>query len=309
MAHGGESPNDSLIRWRLWIERISNDLIRSRHYHRAWNETRVRWNRNQSLRVPNDAKSWILQSHAGSIALAIRRETDRDSRSISLRNLLDQLERKARFVTRAAYVALSAPDHRGFAEVESSKWLEPGTDHLDPAIPAADLDDLVRETTIVREYVNRSVAHRDGGAVKDKMTLGDLSLSLDRIEAIAQKYNLILRGTSYGTYEPVRQFDESLFFRRPWERARWKKSRWPPGTVERIGEFRETFDAMKRTEYFALVGARHRIREEFAKAWKWEAPTDSPIRTTLATLGFPSSDAAVMWVRDRLLQRDTPPTS
>lgn len=306
MAHGGESPTDALTRWRSWIERISDDLVRSRGSQRTWEETRKRWASNPSIWIKNDAIDWIRRSHADSLVLAIRRETDRDHRSISLWNLLSELERKARYVTLEQYVAHAGADpfRRRMAEEEAEKWLESGTHHLDPSIPATDLHDLERETKIVREYVNRSVAHRDGTSGKQTLTWLDLEASLLRIEEIAQRYNLILRSMSYATYESARQFDESLFFRRPWERARWKKARWPLDTVERTGEFRETFDTLKRSECIALGRARHRIAERFKTTWKWDAPTDSPIRTTLEALGLPSSDAAVMWVRDRLLQRD-----
>lgn len=230
-------------------------------------------------------------------------------RLISLWNLLSQLERKARYVTLEQYVALSGsgPIRRHMAEEEAKEWLEAGTNHLDPALPAADLLDLERETKVVKDYVNRSVAHRDGGGGTTTVTWLDLEGSLDRIEAIAQRYNLILRSTSFVTYESTPQFDETLFYRRPWERARWRKAAWPPDIVERIGEFRLTFDTLKREEYVALFRARHRIAERFSTAWKWDEPTDSPIRTTLEALGLPSSDAAVMWVRDRLLQRDREP--
>jgi hypothetical protein len=311
MAHGGESPNEALTRWRSWIERISNDLVRSRGSHRSWDEARHRWRFNRSLWIKNDAIDWIRRSHAESLVLAIRRETDRDHRSISLWNLLSQLERKARYVTVEKHVALSGsePLRRHMAQEEAKEWLEAGTNHLDPAIPAGDLHDLERETKIVRDYVNRSVAHRDGGGGNPTVTWRDLEASLMRIETIAQRYNVILRSTSFVTYESARQFDETLFFRRPWERARWKKASWPPDIVERVGEFRRTFDTLKRSEYLALCRARHKIAQRLQTAWKWDAPTDSPIRTTLEALALPSSDAAVMWVRDRLLQRDREDTT
>lgn len=309
MAHGGESPTDALTRWRSWIERISNDLVRTRDSHRAWDEARDRWRFNRSLWVKSEAIGWISRSYADSMVLAIRRETDRDHRSISLWNLLSELERKARYVTLEDHIALAGSDpvHRHMAAEEARQWLEAGTNHLDPAIPAADLRDLERETRIVKDYVNRAVAHRDGGGGKHAVTWLDLDASLLRIEKIAQRYNGILRSTSFVTYESARQFDESLFFRRPWERARWKKASWPPGIVQRTGEFRQTFDALKREEYVALFRARHRIADRFGMVWKQDEPTASPIRTTLEALKLPSSDAAVMWVRDRLLQRDREP--
>lgn len=306
MAHGGESPTDALTRWRSWIERISDDLVRSRGSQRTWEETRKRWASNPSVWIKNDAIDWIRRSHADSLVLAIRRETDRDHRSISLWNLLSELERKARYVTLEQYTAHSGSDpfRQRMAENEATAWLEPGTRHLDPTLPAADLQDLERETKIVREYVNRTVAHRDGSGGKHTVTWLDLEDSLLRIEKIAQRSNVVLRSTSFVTYASARQFDETLFYRRPWERARWRKASWPPDIVERVGEICRTLDTLKRTEYLSLCRARHRIAEQFKAGWKWDEPTVSPIRTTLEALGLPSSDAAVMWVRDRLLQRD-----
>jgi hypothetical protein len=296
-----------LHRWRASIEEISQDLVRALGRHRTWQECEALWGSNHALWVKNDVRGWMLKAHTDSIVVAIRRETESGPKVASLRNLLAELARNAHVVTVASYVDLSPPGspYRAIAEHDTRDWVAPGTNHLDPEIPRRDLAELERDSELVTAYVNREVAHRSRAPrTKPLPTFGDLSSALERMEAIAGRYNRILRGTSYVTFHATRQFDHTLFVRRAWTRPRWSKLPWPDGFAQREGEFRSSFDVLRRDDLFTLWRARHRVFGAFATAWSWEAPTSAPIRDTLTSLGLPDSDAAVLWVRDRLLQRD-----
>lgn len=294
-------------KWARWMSRIVGDIATAVDDLRCWEEVQRMWTTNRSLRVPSDARDWIARMHAGSAALAVRRQLDRSRDSISLWKLLDDLERRARFMTLDNYLGEAEdPNLRAMLAQQAQAWIEPGTRHFDPAIAAADRQVLEHEGRLAREWANRAAAHADAKGPRKQVRYGDLADAVRAVEQLVLKYSPILTGDGYPGDTGLmshRQFDESLIFRRPWRRARWRRRTWPERWAEREGEMEPGLDTLTVNSLSALFGARHSVRASLRSAWRWEEPTESPIRAVLESLGLPSTDAAVMWVRDRLLQR------
>lgn len=269
-------------KWRCWIERVANDVMVAVSNQRSWTELNEMWRRNRALRVPGEARDWIARMHADSAALAVRKQLDRDRRSVSLWRLLDDLERRARLMTLDAH--LDDVERDGIERVltqNAQSWLEPGTQHLDPAIAARDREALEKHGRLAREWANREAAHADEKGARYPVTYGDLASALTAVERLTAKYTLIIRCVGYPADSgllPHRQFDESAFFRRAWHRAEWKARTWPEGWIERRGDLEPSIDALERARYFQLYRARYAIVERLRQEWRWESPDESPIR-------------------------------
>jgi hypothetical protein len=300
-----DTPEAIVKLWAESIERITDDLTTAVSNKRCWEEVNAMWGRNRALRVPSDAPDWIARMHADSAALAVRKQLDRHPESVSLWKLLDDLERRARFMTVEAHLrGVERADLRAILAENTAEWVEPGTQHFDPAIAAADRALLEAEGQLAREWANRSAAHADAKGPRREVTYGDLTQALAVVVKLAVKYSLIVRCISYGLdLMPHRQFDASLVFRRPWHRPEWKKREWPAGWIEREGDLVPSIDVLTRENFCRLVRARHSIVRALRETWAWDAPEESPIRRVLESLALPTSDAAVLWTRDYLLQR------
>src|SRR5436190_19051852 len=94
-----EAPEAALSRWRESIDKIANDLTAALGRHRVWEECSKLWMTNRALWVKSDVWTWMLKAHTDSMALAIRREAETGPKFDSLRNLVDELVRKAQLVT------------------------------------------------------------------------------------------------------------------------------------------------------------------------------------------------------------------
>lgn len=149
-------------------------------------------------------------------AVAVRRQLDRDQRSVSLANLLADMAEHADVMTRARHLALWG---------DGEDWQEPANRNfdrfsteaaLDPAVPSADLAELESVAEIMRRYVNKAVAHLDQDGLDELPTYSDLNAAIDLIGELLRKYTSLLEATIIGELEPVIQYDWKAPFRHPW---------------------------------------------------------------------------------------------
>jgi len=104
---------------------------------------------------------WVNMLFKDSIVMAVRRQIDRDNKSISLRRLLTKLQ------------------------------ADPGIagNRLTAADIQTDIDDLDRTAHLIRAFADRRITHadrRDLGA--DHPTFGDVRKCLEQVCALANKY-------------------------------------------------------------------------------------------------------------------------
>ena len=94
---------------------------------------------------------------------------------------------------------------------------------LDPAIPAADFDQLTTAAANVKGYVDQHVAHPDAAVVSAKvtLTLDEVHEAADVIGDLFGRYYTLLTASSYTEYVPVIQHDWMAAFRVPWMRPGW----------------------------------------------------------------------------------------
>jgi hypothetical protein len=151
-----------------------------------------------------DSAFWeyLRDTYAVSQAVAIRRLVDRDSRSASLRNLIAEIAEDPSRLTRAFWVGLwdtTDPVERAFAEQQwNDNYGGDVGDHLDPAIPAEDLERLTTLTDPIKEYVNKHVCHIDRSRPEPTVTLNDLHDASVVVGELFTKYTSLLIRTAIG---------------------------------------------------------------------------------------------------------------
>jgi hypothetical protein len=91
-------------------------------------------------------------------------------------------------------------------------------DHLDPRIPAADLERMIEAVASVKTLVDRHLAHRDQRAVPADTvpTLGDAHAAIDVIGEVYRRYMCLTNGLESAVLLPRFDHDWEAVFRQSW---------------------------------------------------------------------------------------------
>lgn len=213
--------DENVERWRRWVETdIRNDVIGMHSRRKVWQEVDAILRANSEVsELPSVFWDFHYDNYATTQAVAIRRQGDRDTRTSSLARLIAEMEVKADCLTREYFVGLWRNDDAALldlAEAAFDKLSGVGSSHLDPAIPAADLEALLAGSKKLRAYVNQHVAHDQAEPTAELPTLSDLHASIDTVGAAFIKYANVLTASTWLTLEAVVQDDWKAIFRRPW---------------------------------------------------------------------------------------------
>lgn len=213
---------DSRIdKWLRWLEKeIQPEIITMNLHRHVFREVRDIIERNGSL-PPSYWFEFSSDTYATTQAVAIRRQAEVDPRVISLGRLIDEIGGDATRLTRKFWVGLwgnSDGVRFGFADHAFTKQFAPDrSDHLDPAIPEADLAELARVGKSVKQYVDQHVAHNDARPIAGLPTYKDLDDNIDLINRLLTKYaNLLTASTWVMLDEPAIQHNWKAIFTQPW---------------------------------------------------------------------------------------------
>jgi hypothetical protein len=170
---------------------------------------------------------WMVENYVDSALMLLRRELDRQDGAENLPNLLFDMIEHPTVVNRARYLArwgLSPTDkpwhaNRIFDELNPIQVAgHPEADHLDPAVIKSDLDRVGASAEHLREYAERTRAHRSPGPALDttSMTFAALHDALVAVREVIAKYYAVLTQASLAQWEAVPQFSTLQPFTRPW---------------------------------------------------------------------------------------------
>jgi hypothetical protein len=207
-------------KWKRWIDGPIKNEILSMHLKRDT------WQQVQQMIADNgqlpDSYWWefMRDTYAITQAVAVRRQVYADKDAQSLGKLVVEIGEDPSELTREFWIGMWADD-RPYAERAWAEQFGGGVGgHLDPAIPAADLDALRDASQRVTDYVDRHLAHSDRRALPaSKMpTLADMHSAVDTIGQLYERYYNLLTASSWAFLVPVIQHDWQAVFREPWMR-------------------------------------------------------------------------------------------
>lgn len=184
---------------------------------------------NSLLTNPGIPGSAILDYWAGNFAtsqaVAVRRQTDSNGRSITLARLLAELRGNSNAISRSWSVGQFPWGMQGLGDRQFDVWA-----YLDPDHPAADeagdgLSTRVIDRDIqllhdvaepIRRYVDTHLAHADAKPSKDIPTFHDLAEATVTVGDVFRRYYALLTGSAILDLAPVPQYDWLAPFRVPW---------------------------------------------------------------------------------------------
>ena len=171
--------------------------------------------------------NWIAQNYVDAALMLVRRELDQQAGTENLRNLMLDIIEHPTVLTRARYKATWGQDNPYFSDISDrtfDKFIpkrvegNPSADYIDPVVVRADLDQIVSDAEKLREYAERTRAHRT-----PQSNISDASVTLDEMhkiiedlrKTISKYYSLITLGV-LTTWEPVAQFNTIAPFLYQW---------------------------------------------------------------------------------------------
>lgn len=209
-----------LPKWKRWLVNIEAQVqavVSDRYILR---ETMELVRANPETHNPDDFVAWFIQQYIYGATSRVRQQTDRDRESVSLWNLLTDLELRATLITREWYVAQypeSFPEKA--ADEFFDEWCGPCRRHADPAVFERQRQELETACQAIRKYVNKRVAHHAdvANAKLNIPTWAELDKAIDTLELLTRGCISLLRQDCLLDLLPTWQYDWKKVFERPWK--------------------------------------------------------------------------------------------
>lgn len=196
-----DQESDRLKKLRRWILelRIIRDAVRSLLLGAEifWEVQKILAANPRALshRLFND---WIATNHGIATAVGIRRQLDKDSRSVSLKKLLIEIEAtlhtSPELLSRANFLRHFRPELESRADAQFSELVGANTTRVESAYVERDIKRLNEVTEKMERYVNKRIAHRDAQEI-ERRKLGELDECLGLLEEIVDRYTRLLTGS------------------------------------------------------------------------------------------------------------------
>jgi hypothetical protein len=209
-AYAPRMIDQRIAKWTGWIEGPIKDDVVSMHLRRyAWHRLGEIISDHGSL---PDSYFWHYLTQA---------VPDPDSRNLG--QLLFEVAHDPDGLTRDFRFGLQGTTDESDRLLDERIWTEEYGrevgDHLDPAIPKADLERLRLAAAEVKRYVDENVAHSDKSPAEVVVTIDDMHAAIDAIGEPFRRCAVLLTGADWPNLTPVIQDEWEAIFREPWVRS------------------------------------------------------------------------------------------
>jgi hypothetical protein len=213
-------------KWTRWIDGAVYLQVVRIHFHRQiWRGVQGVIRANDAL-PPSAYWAYHTEVYSDTQTVAVRRQTDLDPRVASLGRLILELREEPQRLTVDRWLRQWAAQDEDDLEFARGRWSSrfggKVGEHLDPAIPAADLDRLLAAVASIRDYVNSNVAHAEDfestrALIPASITFDELDSAIDTIGNLFRKYADLIACTDIDFHIQMAP-DWLAPFRQPWIR-------------------------------------------------------------------------------------------
>lgn len=214
--------------WKRIIKRIADEQGRQAWSHYMFRLLRAVYINNDKLSAEGGfILHWTAQNYVDTALMLVRRELDRQAGTENLRNLLFDIIDHPTVLTRARYKAGWGQDeflYENLADRAFDKFNpkrvdgNPSSDYIDPQLVKADLDQVVSDAENLREYAERTRAHRtpQPNISQADITFAELHKTIEDVRNTVSKYHSLITLGSIASWEPTPQFNVMAPFMYPW---------------------------------------------------------------------------------------------
>lgn len=211
--------------WVRIIRRINGEHVGQGWSHYVFRLFRAVFNANEQLREQGGfLLNAIADMYTTHTLMVLRRELDRQGGAENLINLLYDIRNHPNVITRARFMEIWEADGplADHAEEQFKDWEPIGgssgsdSDYINPDKVQADLDVLTRAFEKVRQYAERTRAHRRELDPEVSVTFAEMHSALRELRRVINKYYALLTASSMAQWEPVPQYSVVAPFKFPW---------------------------------------------------------------------------------------------
>jgi AbiU2 len=209
-----------------WLKVLTGQVLRLRQDEQIWEEVQEIIKANPALHKPSAFYEWMKDMYVSGMAMAIRRQTDDDSRSISFMRLLKLIKGNPSLVSRKRYRNLFPADDEFVKQSDELGSKKSINDDYDGLVGAgklqptrddiqAEIDELLRVTHKVVTLGDKVIAHHDQQKPTNLPTFAEVGEAIACLETLVQKYKLLFEATSI-SMNVTYQYDWKAILRVPW---------------------------------------------------------------------------------------------
>jgi hypothetical protein len=201
---------------REWIDKLFGQVRQLRIDQYIWEEVQKIIASNSDLHKPSHFYAWMRDMYVSGVAMAIRRQLDDDTRTMSFYRFLKRIKGDPSTVSRRRYASL-------YTDGEPSGYVTASYDNVvgeGKAQPSSDdvqgeIDELKRVACRFVDFANQVVAHDDQNRPESLPTFAEVDTVISYLEGLSQRYLQLLKAT-HRSVELNFQYDWKTIFRVAW---------------------------------------------------------------------------------------------
>lgn len=205
-------------KWNKWLDAIYNDVQGLLVDRYIYQEVQKIIRANPKIQVESSFYEWMRNVYATSAVIGVRRQLDKDKKSISFMRLLEEIRNKPEIISRKRYISLYSNSvlPKDFAHHDFDRLFGKDRAYINPKMVGKDMDLLNMKTEKIKKFANKRIAHFDKSDFKNLPTYAELNECLDYLEKLLKKYLSIFRAEAHIKIVPVWQYDWKQIFKYPW---------------------------------------------------------------------------------------------
>jgi AbiU2 len=184
--------------WKQYVESLDWHVAELVQKRADWWALQQVFQKNRNL-PPSGFFDFIVSNYVDSASIAVRRLVDQDKRTLSLLVLLDSMRDSCQHLSRERYTVTCGWTRNEYNDSMVSDQFDEfvgceSHDFVPEERINTDRNRLLNASNLVKQYVDKQVAHNDKKTPKDYPTYGDLHLAIGEIEAIFSCWYKFLTG-------------------------------------------------------------------------------------------------------------------
>jgi hypothetical protein len=212
-------------RWVRWMDTIARETIGLFGFRDYWRGLAQMTQANPDI-PPSTIFNVLAIWYGSAMMIGIRRQTDRRNDSVSLWRLLTEMAQRPNVITRSRHVAVWVRDgyDADWRSREGDKsfttFAGEGAETIPPDRTFADRQRLWDVAEPIIRHVNKRLAHReeDERALPAVPTYGEINRAVDLVGELLNRYQLLLKASTWHPLEPVHHEDWTQAFTVAWKK-------------------------------------------------------------------------------------------
>lgn len=194
-------------KWKRWLKKIIGEIQNLLVSQYIFQEIGKIVESNPKTPSPSLFNHWMINNYVSRMAVGIRRLTDKNPRTISLYNLIEDIADNPKAIGRD-YFFHRYPERMRDGELATRDFQEfanKGQKFINPKGLRRDSKKLLRESKRIKDFVDKWIAHHDkdrASKVRHIPTFNEMDEALTLLDKTACKYHGLINGRHADTLLP-----------------------------------------------------------------------------------------------------------